>query len=891
MKLKVNSFTLNFHSDGSVEDWGYKFKVTARFPVKDNMETRNWLHILLFDIVNALSLLGKNLFIGPVKDNLLEDSYQIWMENTLVKPEYFLYQEESQLIIEADKFLNQFTTNPQGDLALNFIAKMKPFVLEDQGSIDCINWAVYSTCAALIRANNMTAEALAYAKNDLNEPSQKLIKVWKAGQKMRRYFDLYDLKTAMSDAQEMKTTGPSLYAGADESVIRSSSQLVILRAKFLLRTPISRDPIHQVQDNLIPDNSIENIPPPTSPTRILKESKKLHSSNGKWKLAAKAVVKRQVSEETQNVTQIWQTLVDEAVAIDKLKNIFLHRRKYTERLLAGKELSITERVLQFVQSNIDINTLQSINRLRNNRAIVRAKGLDVYIKLFNNCRSPFALKLMTQNFCLLFNSIRREDSGCIHYANRLEGCSPDQHNLIWLKFSDFLKESTQKISFGLSQLKLYPKDDILAEYWNTTIANILRICTMDYEYSDSSLINNSGIIKIIEIIFKSNDLPSEITSLAYGLLEILVARFLTFEPMQDFSELSKSLIDLLNSMLNSFSSNFSLPKLLSTSESLQSLAFKLEGYIPLTKTSGSLVVPHHDISATHTITFQINRPKSNFLDLDFPSNLNGKKVVRGFNWPDKTEKPDDGLGSIGTIITHSPDINRVKVEWPSGMSFEYNLSKDVSSTELNIADESIEGFIFAKGLPQVTGKNESLLYQSLDIFNLIAMYLLADASLVVIYQIGNHPIFYLRSKTRLAPSDWTKITLSCDLSFTLKLYINNILDNSFAIPINSEKWSYFESIHPITQESSYQIESQAITFPSEVEKVVLSFDPKTTFSSDTGILTFKNVNLDPIFSSQSDLTEGYRLLSVPSEFSFKVQEAEENKISKIQDEVNNLITF
>ena len=90
---------------------------------------------------------------------------------------------------------------------------------------------MYATCAALIKANHLTAEALAVAKDERVEHDvpEPLVRAWRAGQKMRNFFKLADVsQTALSDR-------PSLYAGADDHVIDAASESVVELAKLMLR--------------------------------------------------------------------------------------------------------------------------------------------------------------------------------------------------------------------------------------------------------------------------------------------------------------------------------------------------------------------------------------------------------------------------------------------------------------------------------------------------------------------------------------------------------------------------------------------------------------------------------------------------------------------------------
>src|SRR3546814_737698 len=107
-----------------------------------------------------------------------------------------------------------------------------------------INRAVYATCAALIRQNGLTADAFAVAKGTRPDIPDKLVKTWRAGQKMRQFFDYGDARGAADSSanDDLPPTpslmrGPSIYAGAESTVVDDTATGIIARAKFLLQLP------------------------------------------------------------------------------------------------------------------------------------------------------------------------------------------------------------------------------------------------------------------------------------------------------------------------------------------------------------------------------------------------------------------------------------------------------------------------------------------------------------------------------------------------------------------------------------------------------------------------------------------------------------------------------
>ena len=95
---------------------------------------------------------------------------------------------------------------------------MKAKVNEDQGSIEEINKVVYGTCAVLIRAYNLSYEALSVTKGLRKDIPLPLIKIWKSAQKMRAYFDFGDVKAAVdrnaSGSSKLKKASSRVYPGS-----------------------------------------------------------------------------------------------------------------------------------------------------------------------------------------------------------------------------------------------------------------------------------------------------------------------------------------------------------------------------------------------------------------------------------------------------------------------------------------------------------------------------------------------------------------------------------------------------------------------------------------------------------------------------------------------------
>jgi hypothetical protein len=676
-----------------VEDWGYKFIATVQYPLKViNNNRSNWLLKLSFELVQSLAIIGAGMVQGPPWNEELENSYGTWMENSLVKPELFTLADTVSVTSEADEseqFLFGILNRKTNNISDEFLRKMRNHVLEDQGTIEAVNKAVYATCAAIIRANNLTAEAIGFAKGLRPAPTPLLIKAWKAGQKMRNYFDLNDVRQSQDRSQQGKSKR-SLYAGAPEEVVNAASDAVVSRAKFLLRTAVMDN--RMMNDATISVNETSNTPTKSvsshaelaavtfSPANISPFSVPIESlspeqkSNiNKWQLASKAIkLQRQVSIETKNVAVMWHSLVDEAVVLDKLKNVFLHRRKHLERATAAKEFTLTEKILNFVQSDVDIAKMHDVNTIRNKRAIVRSKGFDVFARLLHQEASPFAVFIATSTYVTAvtkFRSIERSEIENFHYAHSLEGCSPEQNNLLWQKFSLFLNNSVLAIRKAYSRMCADNSDKIL---WEKAVVNSMRACAMDYDITDHQTIFDSGIVGILEQILRGTQ-SVLVRQTAGALLETIVSRFIVFDSTLETGEptqLSKMLISTLASLLASSNKSeilISKAELKESSSNIPSPLLSIEEIVSIQSMSASRILPHCDLPWSHTISFSVARGRTLLDGADSTNIKTGAHVTRSKFWEiDDKSRPDGGLGSVGIIGNVLDGGHKVLVKWPHG---------------------------------------------------------------------------------------------------------------------------------------------------------------------------------------------------------------------------------
>ena len=77
---------LYFHTDGSVEDWGYRFTATPKYPAKPSGASKvHWLARLEFEMVQCSAAIAAVMVKGLPYNDELEGSHSAWIENSLIR--------------------------------------------------------------------------------------------------------------------------------------------------------------------------------------------------------------------------------------------------------------------------------------------------------------------------------------------------------------------------------------------------------------------------------------------------------------------------------------------------------------------------------------------------------------------------------------------------------------------------------------------------------------------------------------------------------------------------------------------------------------------------------------------------------------------------------------
>jgi len=150
--IEGDSFDLYFRSDGSNQDWGWKFIARVEYKHSFSSAEIHWLLDLEQRLVNMLSGYASSFVLSYVRADEQEESVSIWLNAGFHKKEdIFVGSVTSSLDAEANKLLLSLMSPTKDPLSTELCKIMKENVPEDRGNVDLVDLAVRGTCALLIK--------------------------------------------------------------------------------------------------------------------------------------------------------------------------------------------------------------------------------------------------------------------------------------------------------------------------------------------------------------------------------------------------------------------------------------------------------------------------------------------------------------------------------------------------------------------------------------------------------------------------------------------------------------------------------------------------------------------------------------------------------------------
>lgn len=458
--------------------------------------------------------------------------------------------------------------------------------------------------------------------------------------------------------------GPALFAGADADVVKAASDAIVERAQFLIR----------IGDNGELSSTPRQVTPRSTPRPSFQARKQ-------WSLLVKAsskVAKSPVIKKEKRGS--WGDLTKELVSRDKIKSIVSHKRKAAEKRKAT--MSITEKVLNFVQSRVEVTQLEQLNALRNKRASLRARGFEIMAGAIDTSRSlPFSLTWIASTIATAMRGTTDAELFTkVHYTNAVEGCSPFQQNELMTSFSMFVDTLLVALERAFN-MSIVAKETNLSHVersaWKEAILACLRALAFDYDTSDHGFLDKSDVLSLLDKLIVCPD--ADISRVADILFEVLVARFVgtqTIDSGEDSPNFMRQLVDRLTQRVRNASIAY---EVIEGSKQLPEGALKapgsevtvFEGVKVLRKGSSGYSHPHIPLGLSHTISAWVKRPPSNIIDVDAAAQKIsiGSMVVRGPDWA-KGNADDGGVGFTGRVIAIKPTsddgVTEYEVLWPTG---------------------------------------------------------------------------------------------------------------------------------------------------------------------------------------------------------------------------------
>ncbi|RLN93241.1 hypothetical protein BBJ28_00005902 [Nothophytophthora sp. Chile5] len=847
-----------FHTDGSNTDWGYKFTATVEILERTKTLQQHWLVFLLENVVHLLDESIK-LFVdgglfAPIED--VEVLNERVLQSDLLKsgvcPEESKNAKVLQLLqdfvnppesSDAESVINALLEQSSASLKGVGVSRSSSFKqITNSAPNKNVNSAVRAVAAAILHHNMWGMDAYAFAQRLRSDVSEELLRGWKNAQKMRDWFHLGDAADAGIHGQMMPSRRrpgrlrrqPSAYKGLSEESLAILCENVIERAKFLLEiTPVSFVYVS--------------------------------GAKRRWGLLAKYghALARQGSSDSP--LDKWYNLLDELQAATELRSLFQYRRSSSERLKQGQVRSVTEQVLEFIQSDVDVAEMRKVIEVRNRRAASRALGLDIFLHSLENCPNlrlqgilleSFASTLKRVAFASAFTSLNGTTVSTTTLTSNSEAAFPRLHFDATLSGCDEVLRQRIVEAFGscltvFSQL-LTPA----AASDGALITGILKCCAIDYELEDSYLLEESRVLPQIIQLLSSESV--RIRRAAQSVLGALLSRFVVGKASSnlegdeddaarseeyDASAFQQQLFSAVGLQLEDVASTV---KMALNASYGNGLGKSTPRYLP--EHSPGLTAPclqSTGVCWNHSIMLWVYASSKGSL---YALKV-GDEVRRGPNWDGSTE-PDSSEMETGTVVG-IPSSTKVHVRWnTSGLTSQCEFDPKRGIFEVILVDEGAGGTIFFKGNKNLT--KDTAAAKPWSHFGLF----LTDKRMLV-YKIacGSDKECVFETDCELATDAWSHVAIVQDED-ALKIFVNGSMASQHVLEsflvmdrnVNVAESAIIESAHPFEDSIDQYC---PIHIPGAV-KIRLTFDPLCDIDGSTGFVRFyKDAKCDEFWGDEN----------------------------------------
>lgn len=839
--IDSDHFFVAFHSDQSNTDWGFKFTARGEILKKKTSVKRHWLVFLTEAIVQVLDETMK-IFVDASAFSPFDEAEFLnerFLQSDLVKGGVCSDQNQNTKVLQLLKDFAYPPADSHAEKVVNALMNRNGMQRQrtsfssstsEPSANQNINSAVRSVAAAILHHNMWGMDAYAFAEDLRNDVSDQLLRGWKNAQKMRDWFHLGDAADAGMQRQGSRKLRrqPSAFKGISEESLQILCDNVLGRARFLLElTPASFSYVS--------------------------------SAKRRWGLLAKyghAIGKMGSSE---SAIDKWYNLLDELQAATELRSLFQYRRNSSERMRGGQMKSVTEQVLEFIQSDVDIDELRRVIEARNIRARSRAFGMDLFVETWGSCPNLQVKATLVESFAVTLKKMAHtfpvssassnSVPAMVHFASKLSGCQQSLRHQVTEAFGKCLREFA-------SVMNSIPLDNASCPL----IVATLKSCALDYNVEDSYLLHESHILTQVLRLLSTDVI--QIRRAAQSVLGIFLARFVVGKSGStlDAGEQQGDNEDLLDAT--------AFQRQLFTAVGLQ-----LEGLVALTNTStlanptvgGGAHVQFSSSSQQHYLPdgapgltapcLEKNRVSWNhtimlWVYVHGENNVYalkvGDEVRRGPDWKEGDE--DDGGDKEIGVVTAIVYPTRIEVRWSNSVG-EYVFDPKAGVYEVLLVDQGVGGVIFFKG-------NKTMLKETAFAAPWSSFGLFLNDQRQLSYKIssgGDRECVY-NSNYELDANEWSHVAIVQDED-TMKIFVNGVMASHHLLDpfllmhgnVNASESKIVESIHPYPDAVD---QYWPVHIPG-ASKIRVTFDPLCDIDQSFGFVRFyKNARCNEFWGEE-----------------------------------------
>ncbi|KAF1320211.1 Hect e3 ubiquitin ligase, partial [Globisporangium splendens] len=848
-----------FHSDRSNTDWGFKFTAKGQILQKKVSVKRHWMIFLAESIAHVLDECIKIFVDGSLFSPLNEAEFlnERFLQSDLVKNGICTEQNQNANVLQ---LLKDFVNPPEDSQAAmviqallkrsgtfrqrsvsNGASSFTSTTTSDTNPNHRIDSAVRAVAAAILHHNMWGMDAYAYARNLRTDVSEQLLKGWKNAQKMRDWFHLGDAADASLPTRRHSRNlqrQPSAFKGMSEEALLILCTNVIERAQFLLElTPASFSYVS--------------------------------GAKRRWGLLAKYGHAIGKSGSSETSLEKWYNLLDELQAATELRSLFQYRRNSSERMRGSQAKSVTEQVLEFIQSDVDVGELRRIIDARNTRARSRAFGMELFVGTWQcyfsaRVQSVLAeslaatMKTMVQSYTFTSMTLATPSdaiSSRVHFALKLSGCQESLRQSVVEAYGKCLAEFSSILN-SISSLD---------HHHCPLIIGVLKACALDYDLEDSYLLHESRILTQVLRLLSSDVI--QIRRAAQSLLGVFLSRFVVgrtgsnperssdpsdSDEVYDATTFQRQLFTTVGLQLEGIVSVVNSPAVpdkvtIDSHGRGMECSSSHQRYYYLPDCSPGLTAPSLQITGVrwnHSILIWVYVYSENSV---YALKV-GDEVQRGPNWKEDSE--DDGGETETGMVMAIVHPTRIEVRWSkTNVVGEYTFDPKTGVFEVILVGEGVGGVIFFSG-NKTMAKDTAFAVP----WSSFGLFLNDQRQLSYKIAAGAERECVYNCNYEIGINEWSHIAIVQDED-TLRFHVNGIMASQHVLDpfllmqgnANAAESKIIESAHPFPDSVD---QYWPVHIPGAV-KIRVTFDPLCEIDRSTGFVRFyKNVRCNDFWGEE-----------------------------------------